>query len=292
LLIELITNYVAIVVFNAVVKLATKYRDIESAEEDTHRASWEDSLLHVQNMVLDNCLSTIKHETIYYPSRIKNIIDKLAKQQHTPAEENEHIETISELIDYYKGIFTILSSCAARQLEEVTFRRGTVETDDLLAYAQKYFTKMNKRMQSPVRFRTEGSGMKVTGDVIQLRFLFESLIDECLSVPEEGEVILEAKADGEFVRFLFTDRRREKTVEELNQLFYPDLARMTASEEGKLKGTEYLICKQIIRDHDEFAGQRGCRINAEPSPEGGFTVYFTIPKKRESLGKTKSNVLN
>jgi hypothetical protein len=79
----------------------------------------------------------------------------------------------------------------------------------------------------------------------------------------------------------------EKTVEELNQLFYPDLARMTASEDGTLKGTEYLICKQIIRDHDEFAGLRGCRINAEPSPEGGFTVYFTIPKRKVSLGKTK-----
>ncbi|WP_321517277.1 DUF5113 domain-containing protein [uncultured Bacteroides sp.] len=287
LLIELITNYVAILVFNAVVKLATKYRDIESAEEDTHRASWEDSLLHVQNMVLDNCLSTIKHETIYYPSKIKNIIDKLTKQTHTPAEEKEHIETISELIDYYKGIFTILSSCAARQLEEVTFRRGTVEVDDLLAYAQKYFSKMSKRAQSPVTFHTEGSSMKVIGDAIQLRFLFENLIDECLSVPEEGDVILEAKADGGFVRFLFTDRRREKSVEELNQLFYPDLARMTASEEGKLKGTEYLICKQIIRDHDEFAGQRGCRINAEPSPEGGFTVYFTIPKRKESLGNIK-----
>lgn len=283
LLIELITNYVAIVVFNAVVKLATKYRDIESAEEDTHRASWEDSLLHVQNMVLDNCLSTIKHETIYYPSKIKNTIDKLAKQTLTPAEEKEHIETISELIDYYKGIFTILSSCAARQLEEVTFRRGTVEVDELITHAQKYFRKMSKRTQSTVLFHTEGGGQKVIGDIIQLKFLLENLIDECLAVPEDGEVILEAKADGEFVRFLFTDRRREKTVEELNQLFYPDLARMTASEEGQLKGTEYLLCKQIIRDHDEFAGQRGCRINAEPSPEGGFTVYFTLPKKKERL---------
>ena len=65
LLFELVARYVAIVVFNAVVKLATKYRDIESAHEETRRASWEDSMLHVQNMVLDNCLSTIKHETIY-----------------------------------------------------------------------------------------------------------------------------------------------------------------------------------------------------------------------------------
>jgi Osmosensitive K+ channel histidine kinase len=287
LLIELITNYVAIVVFNAVVKLATKYRDIESAEEDTYRASWEDSLLHVQNMVLDNCLSTIKHETIYYPSKIKNIIDKLAKKSFTPEEEKENIQTISELIDYYKGIFNILSSCAAKQLEEVTFRRGNVEVDELVIHAQKYFRKMSKRLQSSVTFHAESCSEKVIGDVIQLKFLLENLIEECLTVPEDGEVILEAKADGEYIRFLFTDRRREKTVEELNQLFYPDLARMTASEDGTLKGTEYLICKQIIRDHDEFAGLRGCRINAEPSPEGGFTVYFTIPKRKVSLVKTK-----
>lgn len=79
--------------------------------------------------------------------------------------------------------------------------------------------------------------------------------------------------------FLFTDRRREKQVEELNQLFYPNLARMTSGEKGELRGTEYLICKQIIRDHDEFAGRRGCRINAEPAQGGGFTVYFTVPKR-------------
>lgn len=74
LLLELIARYVSIVIFNAVVKLATKYRDIEVAQDEARRASWEDSLLHVQNMVLDNCLSTIKHETIYYPNKIKQLI--------------------------------------------------------------------------------------------------------------------------------------------------------------------------------------------------------------------------
>ena len=54
---------------------------------------------------------------------------------------------------------------------------------------------------------------------------------------------------------------------------------MTSSDKGELSGTEYLICKQIIRDHDEFAGRRGCRINAEPAENGGFSVYFTIPKR-------------
>lgn len=279
LYIELISSYVAIVVFNAVVKLATKYRDIESAEEDTLRASWEDSLLHVQNMVLDNCLSTIKHETIYYPNKIKQIIDKLAKQTFTPMQEKEHIETVSELIDYYKEIFTILSSCAARQLEEVTFRRGTVEVDGLLVYAEKYFRKVCKKQTNVISLETQMCGLKVLGDEIQLRFLFENLINEVVSVPKDGIISVSVQDNDDFVRFLFTDYRREKNVEELNQLFYPDLARMTASEDGNLKGTEYLICKQIIRDHDEFAGRRGCRINAEPSPKGGFSVYFTLPKR-------------
>lgn len=92
-------------VFNAVVKLATQYRDIESAHEETRRASWEDSMLHVQNMVLDNCLSTIKHETIYYPNKIKQIIGRLNTQNLPEKDEREAVETITELIEYYKGIF-------------------------------------------------------------------------------------------------------------------------------------------------------------------------------------------
>ena len=279
LLFELVARYVALVVFNAVVKLATKYRDIESAHEETRRASWEDSMLHVQNMVLDNCLSTIKHETIYYPNKIKQIIGRLNTHSLSGEEEKECVETISELIEYYKGIFRILSSCASRQLEEVTFRRATIPVTDIMAYAGKYFKRISRGVDYKITLTIEPLEAKVIGDINQLRFLIENLIDEALSFHQDGELVLKAIMDGEYVRFLFTDRRREKQVEELNQLFYPNLARMTSGEKGELRGTEYLICKQIIRDHDEFAGRRGCRINAEPAQGGGFTVYFTVPKR-------------
>lgn len=281
LLLELISRYVAVVVFNSVIKLAMRYRDIESAYEDTHRASWEDNMLHVQNMVLDNCLSTIKHETIYYPNKIKQIITKVREREMTQEEEQENIESISELIDYYKGIFTILSSCASRQLEEVTFRRATIPTTDLLTYAEKYFRRQSKvnKTDISIQINNHAADKSVIGDLNQLNFLFESLVNEALSHPCDGELILDAVPDGKFIRFLFTDTRREKTIEELNHLFYPDLARMTAGEKGELRETEFLVCKQIIRDHDEYAGRRGCRINAEPAPDGGFTVYFTIPQR-------------
>ena len=279
LLFELVARYVAIVVFNAVVKLATKYRDIESAHEETRRASWEDSMLHVQNMVLDNCLSTIKHETIYYPNKIKQIVGRLNAQNLSETEEREAVETMTELIEYYKGIFTILSSCASRQLEEVTFRRTVIPVQELLDAAGKYFKKLMKNRPERIELEIESMEAKVIGDVNQLRFLLENLIDEALTVREDGVIRLQARKDNEYVRFLFTDTRREKSVEELNQLFYPNLARMTSGEKGELRGTEYLVCKQIIRDHDEFAGRRGCRINAEPAEGGGFTVYFTIPRR-------------
>lgn len=282
LLVELIARYVAIVVFNAVVKLATKYRDIESAQEETRRASREDSQLHVQNMVLDNCLSTIKHETIYYPNKIKQLIGRLNSRQLSEAEEHENVEAISELIAYYKGIFTILSSCASRQLEEVVFRRGAIAVAELFASAEKYFRRAVRGKENRIQLESavDDAAFQVTGDLNQLRFLFENLIDEAVAVPTDGLLELKAVADGDYIRFLFTDTRRAKRVEELNLLFYPNLARMTAGEGGELRGTEYLVCKQIIRDHDEFAGRRGCRINAEPSPQGGFTVYFTLPRRR------------
>ena len=188
---------------------------------------------------------------------------------------------MTELIEYYKGIFTILSSCASRQLEEVTFRRTTIPVQELFETAGKYFKKSVKNRMDKIELEMAPIDARVIGDVNQLRFLLENLIDEALTVHEDGVLRLQARKDDEYIRFLFTDTRREKSVLELNQLFYPNLARMTSGEEGELRGTEYLVCKQIIRDHDEFAGRRGCRINAEPAEGGGFTVILLFHADNE-----------
>lgn len=282
LLMELVARYVAIVIFNAVVKLTTKYRDIEVAQDEAHRASWEDSQLHVQNLVLDNCLSTIKHETIYYPNKIKLLVGKLRSGQLDSEAEHETIVAIGELVEYYKGIFTILSTCASRQLEEVTFRRTVIPVSDLMNAAGKYYAKAVKGQEGSLQLdvATPPDACSVVGDANLLRFLFENLIDEAISIPMAGKLSLRAVAEPDYVCFLFTDGRRDLSQEALHGLFYPSLSRMTIDEKGKLRGTEYLVCKQIIRDHDEFAGRRGCRINAEPAAGGGYTVCFTIPRRR------------
>ena len=58
---------------------------------------------------------------------------------------------------------------------------------------------------------------------------------------------------------------------------------------GKCEGTEYLIAKQIIRQHDELAGHRGCRINALPLQPQGMAIYFTLPLKQAKEIPLKKN---
>ena len=114
----------------------------------------------------------------------------------------------------------------------------------------------------------EPADYAVIGDLTLLQFLLDNLINEALSVRLEGKLILKARDDGDFIRFDFIDTRRSFPQEELNKLFYPQRDRM-----------DYLICRQIIREHDEYGGRRGCRINSEVCAEGGFSVYFTLTKK-------------
>ena len=49
--------------------------NIEMADDELHRLELEAAKLHVANNVLDNCLSALKHETMYYPDRIRQLVD-------------------------------------------------------------------------------------------------------------------------------------------------------------------------------------------------------------------------
>ena len=282
LLVKLIAGYLAVVLYNSIVQVERKYLDIELAQDEARRASYEENLLHVQNLVLDNCLSTIKHETIYYPNRIRQIAERMLHAETNPGgEENSQLADMAELVSYYKDVFTILASCAARQLDEVTFRRSEIQTEQLVGGIRKYYKKITRKLRVYPELVVESESLTLVGDEILLNFLFENLLNEAVQVEEPGRLHIKIALEHPFVRFDFTDSRRTFTQDELNSLFYPDHAQLTEKDGlPVLKGTEYLVCKQIIREHDEFAGRRGCRINACNATDGqGFTVWFTIPAR-------------
>ena len=113
----------------------TQQNNIEMAEDELRRAELENSNLHVANAVLDNCLSTLKHETMYYPSRIQQLMDA------------GDIPALREVTSYYRDLYGILIRQATEQVDRI---------------------KLHVR---PVNFY----GQQVLGDENLLRYLFELL---------------------------------------------------------------------------------------------------------------------
>lgn len=282
LLVELTAQSLAMVLYQRIVSVRRLEYDIERVADEARRVGYEENMLHVQNMVLDNCLSTIKHETIYYPNRIKQMVDKMTNQMLPIDKQQQRLMEMDELVTYYKEIFTILSLCASRQLDGVTFKRSIIETSQLAAYAKTAMSKCMKRKNFNLELAVYNEPCRLIGDEVMVKMLIEILLTEAVSHHLPGYLLLKIYPWNDFVRFDFTDERRVFTIEALNEMFYPNLQRMSEADGKERTGTEFLLCKQIIREHDEYGGKRGCRINAIPCADKptGFTIWFTIPLKK------------
>ncbi len=81
--------------------------ELEVLDGELRRAELELANLHVSNSVLDNCLSALKHETMYYPSRIRQLIDQ------------NDVESVGEVVSYYRELYNLLSQQAMSQVEHV-----------------------------------------------------------------------------------------------------------------------------------------------------------------------------
>ena len=99
--------------------------EAELANDELQRIDMESGRLHVSNNVLDNCLSTLKHETMFYPSRIKQMVES----------DKTNIEELSEVINYYHDLYAILAEQALHQV--VPQRMSKASTAYLLDILKK-----------------------------------------------------------------------------------------------------------------------------------------------------------
>ena len=179
---------------------------LEMADDDLHRAELENANLHVANSVLDNCLSTLKHETMYYPSRIRQLVD------------SGDLKPLAEVTGFYRDLYSILIQQALGQVERI------------------------KMHVHPVEFY----GQQVLGDANMLRYLFE------LVRVEKQEVKAEVK-DDKYVVF-------------------------TIPLTTNLSPLNFLLCRQIVREHGEATARRGCGIVIENN-----LVNITLPRHNGKL---------
>ena len=253
----MITGYLATALYSCVIRFESGFRDIEQIEEESERIRYEENRLHVSNLILDNCLSTLKHETVWYPNRIVQLV------------ESGQVADMQELVDYYREIFGILSQYALSQTTGQLLHREVFAVNEVLDQVNKTVTKIQGRNGYDGSISVEASALKVSADRVMLVYLLESLM--CRGMEEGGDMKVNVVADGGFARFELHRKCKTPSSEALDGLFTPLMNK---------ENMAYVVCRQIIREHDEAFGHPGCRINAE-SEKDGMVIWFTVPIVRK-----------
>ena len=227
---------------------------IAEAEDKAQRLSFEHDRLYVMNQILDNSLSTIKHETMYFPSRIKQMASG-----PSPSEEGGY-SSLLDLVTYYRNIYMLLYEQAKGQTDQTPPRMQTVAINDLFIHAS------SAHLLSHVP--TEAC---VVGNRKLLRLFFDQL---SRVVPRRAILSAEEKDGIVYVR---CDTYNMKvTPEEISTMFTPQTEQL-----------EYLVMRQIAREHDAACGYPGLRLVAESVewpdfiPPDGFRITFSLLAAKE-----------
>lgn len=236
--------------------LCERQERLASLGDELAKQAYEDSRLYVQNQILDNCLSTVKHESMYYPSRIRRLVKEM---------KEEDIGQLSELVRYYRHIYTLLCAQADIQVSQPGFKRLRVDVHEVVYRAALAARRLAKRQKKTITFHeTDGlpENMAVFADDILLDLLLESLLSGMIH--EGASLQLTVSEEERFVRFSLADATCRLTAEEADNLFYPDVHHIP-----------FLVAKQILREHDTYSNHPGCRLVAEQTDEG-YRIYFTL----------------
>ena len=261
----MVVSYLATALYSCVVRFESGFRDIEQIEEESQRIHFEENRLHVSNLILDNCLSTLKHETVWYPNRIVQMVEGI---ESTPVTKRSAIQVsdMEELVDYYREIFGILSQYALSQTTSQLVHRDVFAVSDVLDKVRTYISKAQSRNGYSGQISIEAGDERVVADSVLIEYLVENLVD--IGMADGGDMLIRSICDGKFVRLELHRKCTVPDPEVLDGLFTPLMNK---------ENMAYVLCRQIIREHDEAFGHPGCRINAESETEG-ISIWFTIPK--------------
>lgn len=250
---------------------------LSEAQDKLNHWRYEENRLYVQNQVLDNCLSTIKHESMYFPSRIQQLVSRmlttvksgtLETSLHGDA-ENQSLENdlhqLTELTSYYKKLYALLTGQAERQVAQLSLRREVLPLGEVLDAASVEFRRQTKKLASEAQLSvvvdSSAEGFMIHADSVLLNELFKQLFDYMLRQNTSGQKSeLKAVLAGGYLQLRLSADFLHFTEEEAHNLFYPNINHIGL-----------LVVKQIVRDIDELNNNPGLRLVAEQN-----TIWFTL----------------
>ena len=100
-------------------------------EEEIARLKRERDRLYVSNNVIDNTLSALKHETMYFPSRIAQDNSRVMACESF---DEQGIRELSETVGYYRNLYSMLCTQCTRNASEVTYPMHPFAVTELKLY--------------------------------------------------------------------------------------------------------------------------------------------------------------
>lgn len=220
--------------------------DLEIATDNLRKTELEVGALHVSNNVLSNSLSTLKHETMYYPAHIHNLMES----------SDADISVVGEIATYYHTLYSLLC-------------RQAVSLNSKIDRRSKRF---------PIKTLAENAGVDFVYDNIAPDHCLlgdREMMIYCLEIllRMSGEKRLKAYVSpyrSQYVEIKIPFRNLCMTDEEVAEMFVP----------VSKNNIPYLICRQIIRDMGAYTHARECGIMASRDSEGRVVVTMILASEQ------------
>lgn len=240
-------------------------------EENIAKMTRERDRLYVSNNVIDNTLSALKHETMYFPSRIAQDNAKLMeglrpgpsksplkgdlpRDEQTRCEQSlGDLEGLSETIGYYRNLYSMLCTQCTRNASEISYPMASFAISSL-----------------KLDFSGENSGVEIIANKQLMDYLVLLLKRKNNRETPSAELLLTGGANPErkYVTLAidcFNIRMLKADAEALFSLATKDI--------------DYLIMRQILRENGTATNAFAIGIRAEVTDKGYTRFLLTLLSK-------------
>lgn len=219
-------------------------------EESIAKMTRERDRLYVSNNVIDNTLSALKHETMYFPSRIAQDNSKIMTSE---AVDEQGVSELSETVGYYRNLYSMLCTQCIRNASEISYPMAPFAVSSL-----------------KLDFSGENDGVEIIANKQLMDYLVLLLKRKNNRETPSAEIILGGGSNlgRKYITIAvdcFNIRMLKADAEALFSLATKDV--------------DYLIMRQILRENGTATNAFAIGIRAEIADKGYTRFVITLLAK-------------
>lgn len=251
-----VLRFVTDIVYTAVISQQEAKDNIEILRDQLTLKQHDAQQLYVQNAIIENILSALKHETMYFPTRLSQLLTTMATQPTD--EQSEHLPLLLSMTQHYRELSQVLLLQATEQFALHTYQWQYLNSLILHEHLNSLVAQHNKVHHTAIILEHDtADDYNIYVEPLLVEILLRQLWQVVVPHLSAQATIRYHQAPSADSRLLhcsitlpFSLKQVHPIVEQLDCDYF-------APEAGI---TPLLICKNIIRMHDQRTLHAGYRI--------------------------------